>query len=394
MSLKFATGFEHIDMYTGGSTTLTFSELNTLFNNNLRHVYTDVKTTGTLDLVNAPSHPTASSGLQKSSILAHTKHNGYSAPNYGGYLRYTLAGHIYCVYGMKTENFTNGYYVNMWWCASSRPNAPYAIVHAFSNGVKSFGVVLKLDPNGTSDKYLAIRNMTPGEETDYVVSSTVAEPASTPPGAIQTTFSLDNTGQVTASFNGVEVTYDMSSVTGDTSFTQWQQFGFGGNPINGMIDDIIVCDGSGTEYNSLPPSVKIPFVYTEQTYHSSTNVTPSTGTIQDVLTDNDPLTYATVSPFPGMLRMSMPALSAILSPTESNNVSGVIGINSQMYGAYSTKPNQQVVPNVKVGGATSTGPSSIVSTTPTDTRVFTITSDTLTIDSLNAGDIHVQLDVT
>ena len=382
MSIKFATGFEHADMYAAGSTTLTFSELDALFNHNLRHVYTDIGTTGTYDL-NTSANTNTTTGLQRNAQFVHTKHNGYNVSNYGGYLRYTHAGHIHCVYGMKTENFTNGYYVNMWWCANTRPASPYIILHAFSNGTKTFGVVLK-------------------KETDYVVSSTVAESSSTPLGAIQTTFSLDNTGQATASYNGVQVTYDMSSVTGDTSFTQWQQFGFASNPYNGLIDDIIVCDGSGTEYNTLPPSIKVPFVYTEQTYHSSTNVTPSTGTIQDVLTDNDPLTYVTVSSFPGMLRMSMPALSAILSPTESNDVAGVIGIASQMYGAYSTKPNQQVLSNVHVAGTTSTGASSIVSTTPTDTRVFTLKhlnafpnlSDTWTIDSLNAGDIHVQLDVT
>lgn len=406
MSIKFATGFEHADLYAAGSATLTFSELDTLFNNNLRHVYADIKTDGTFDLANKSALTLTTAGLQRNSQYPHTKHNGYNVSNTGAYLRYTHAGHVHCMYGMKTENFTNGYYVNMWWCASTRPASPYTIIHAFSDGAKSFGVVLKKEASSSTDKYLAIRNMTPGEETDYVVSSAVVEASDTPLGAIQTTFSLDNTGQATASFNGVQVTYDMSSVTGDTSFTQWQQFGFAGNPYNGMIDDIIVCDGSGTEYNTLPPSVKIPFVYAEQTYYNSTNVTPSTGTIQDVLTDNDSTTNVSMTSSNSMLRVSMPPLSAMLTPSDSADVTGIIGVASQIYKAYTTQPNKQLEISVKAAGGTTIGSAMVVASTPTDLRLFTFrtapnlagstphVSADWALHLLDNNGFHIQLDVT
>lgn len=396
MSIKFATGFEHPILFYGGSAGVTFDDLNTMFNNHLKHVRHHIGTTGTVDLPNITKYTHGLVYLHRQTYF-HTKHNGYSTNGAGSALRYFIGGHTHNILVMKKEKFTDGFYVNMWWCANSRSvSSPYDVVYAFSTGTKTYGVALKSDL--TTGMYLCIRNMTPGEETDYVVATEPSWTLSTPIGPSNTTLSLDNSGVVTASFNGVTVSYDISSVTGQTSFTQWDEFGVGTNPDRGNIDDIIVCDGSGTEYNTVPPSVKIPFVYTAQTYESSINTTASDGgTILDVLTDQDDSTYAITSPFPGNIRMVMPPLSGMLSPSEANDVAGVIAVTTNMYDTHTTQSGKQVAASAKVSGTTSDGETLTIPTTPEWVSLFTTRYSSAadwSIAALNNGTFHIQLDVT
>jgi len=396
MSIKFATGFEHPLLFTSGSASLTFGDLNVMFNDHLKHIRYHIGTTGTVDVPNITAYAAGTAAIHRQTYF-HTKHNGYNSNGVGSAFRYFIGSHTHNILVMKKEKFTDGFYVNMWWCANTRSvSSPYDVVYAFTTGTKTYGVALKSDL--TAGVYLCIRNMTPGEETNYVVATEPSWTLSTPVGPSNTTLSLDNTGVVTASFNGVTVSYDISSVTGETSFTQWDEFGVATNPDRGNIDDIIVCDGAGTEYNTVPPSVKIPFVYEAQTYESSVNTTASDGgTVLDVLTDKDNSTSAVITPFPGNIRMVIPPLSGIFPPGEANDVAGVIAVATKMYDTYTTQPGKQVAASVKVSGTTSDGETLTIPTTPGDVSLFTTRYSAAapwSVAALNNGNFHIQLDVT
>ena len=144
--------------------------------------------------------------------------------------------------------------------------------------------------------------------------------------------SMDNSGVLYTSFNGVELSYD-TKLLGWTDnsgvWSQWDSFlGIVSSRSNDTIDDVAINDGSGGVDNSIPGSISCFNCTPSFLLNSSSGVTKSDPAISEleILADNSNTTFLTLDEG-GKVELSVADLSDFIYNFDENNYSGVDSIS-------------------------------------------------------------------
>ena len=144
--------------------------------------------------------------------------------------------------------------------------------------------------------------------------------------------SMDNSGVLYTSFNGVELSYDtklLSWTDNSGAWSQWDSFlGIASSRSNDTIDDIAINDGSGGVDNSIPGSISCFNCTPSFLLNSSSGVTKSDPAISEleILADNSNTTFLTLDEG-GKVELSVADLSDFIHNFDENNYSGVDSIS-------------------------------------------------------------------
>lgn len=144
--------------------------------------------------------------------------------------------------------------------------------------------------------------------------------------------SMDNSGVLYTSFNGVELSYD-TKLLGWTDnsgvWSQWDSFlGIVSSRSNDTIDDVAINDGSGGVDNSIPGSISCFNCTPSFLLNSSSGVTKSDPAISEleILADNSNTTFLTLDEG-GKVELFVADLSDFIYNFDENNYSGVDSIS-------------------------------------------------------------------
>lgn len=150
--------------------------------------------------------------------------------------------------------------------------------------------------------------------------------------------SMDNSGVLYTSFNGIELSYDTKLLGWTDSsgvWSQWDSFlGIASSRSNDSIDDVAINDGSGGVDNSIPESISCFNCSPSFLLNSSSGVTKSDPAISEleILTDNTNATFLTLDEG-GKIELSVADLSDFIYNFDENNYSEVASISLRVSNA-------------------------------------------------------------
>tara|TARA_B100002019_G_scaffold71248_1_gene61417 strand:+ start:11190 stop:12485 length:1296 start_codon:yes stop_codon:yes gene_type:complete len=199
------------------------------------------------------------------------------------------------------SKFTEGFFAN-WW---SRATGFY--IDPDSGGANAYGMIIGRvwADHGSVLAWIGIVDGEPFKRRIYITDNNhniLAESADITSIErytwINLKFSVDNVGVIYASYDGVEVSYDMKNlgwILDSGAFSQWTVASLSGQTRNGEpLDDIAVNDGSGGVDNSMPGSIRSYRVTESLAYNDSQSslVNNNSGvTVDEALSDGDDGTF-------------------------------------------------------------------------------------------------------
>ena len=395
MAIKIATGFEHVRLL-GGFFSITWGEFVDYMNGCIKDTRYGPPTTGTYDVTSQGARTSDIAGFYKNSSeqYARTRHTGYGSSPTGGYMGYFGAGHYTQIVTFDLAKFSSGLFGNIHFTGTHATLGDYQILAAFSTGTDHYAIAL----NNTIESgkaYLVIRDTKTGQETNLSQSGAPVFVAATH-GASSVNFKwgVNSTGTITAVVNSMSITHD----TG-VSFDQWQEIGLGFYPGSYTWDDLIVCDGTGSEYNTIPPSIRGVFVGDTMSVSSSTEFhAPSGSTVQQALLDGDDTTIATVSAVPAHVEITLPAATDHVPVEYLGDLQHVVAINTQVTNVTSTQINRQAQVTVKNASdnTTNINPATFLTGTSIDITSMTFNTQAAhwTLSELDDSQLTFRLDIS
>ena len=395
MAIKIATGFEHVRLRTGNFT-ITWSEFVDYMNGCVKDTRYGPSTTGTYDITASAGRNIDKAGFYQNTTeqYARTRHTGYSSSPSGGYIGYFGAGHYTQIVTFDLTKFSSGLFGNIHYTATHALQGDYQILAAFSTGADHYAIAL----NNTVESgkaYLVIRDTKTGQETNLTQSGApVVVLATQGVSSVNFKWGVDSTGTITAVVNSMSVTHD----TG-VSFDQWQEIGLGYYPGSWTWDDMIVCDGAGSEYNTIPPSIRGVFVGDAASVTSSTEFhAPSGSTVQQALLDGDDTTITTISAVPAHVEITLPAAADHVPVEYLNDLQHVVAVNTQYTNVTSTQINRQAQITVKNASDNTTNINDPVFLTGTSIDITSMTFNTQaahwTLSELDDSQLSFRLDIS
>lgn len=306
------------------------------------------------------------------------------AYNKGGVFQSAGVAHYRMGLGLDLNKVSDGLFCN-WWYTHTNPSI------IASTNTNDVGLTFRIAAlrTASNEYHVAFKTKTAGQASLIIQSGTtsadndqyngsgnndmveVAVSSSAVWGAADNQYSfmnfkwgVDAAGVLTASFNGQQIEYD----TGHT-FDQWIDIAFVSDisTYGGWnIDDMAVNDGSGSEHNSMPSSIRgylAPFDLVE----NSLNYTTVGGAdLLTTLTDNSNTTYITADVAPASVELSVAPLSAYVPPfmkvagesggsqgwgwvaaDSTDELTAVALIKPEALGVTSTQNNRQLTFRVK-----------------------------------------------
>tara|TARA_B100000941_G_scaffold200343_1_gene145564 strand:+ start:435 stop:1727 length:1293 start_codon:yes stop_codon:yes gene_type:complete len=163
--------------------------------------------------------------------------------------------------------------------------------------------------------------------------------------------SINNSGEIFASYNGIEVEYDLKQedwVT-DGAFSSWDWLtALGQTRNNDYIDNLSINDGSGATDNGIPNRSKMYNLGDSMSYEadqSSLVNDNSFGAIGTILSDEDDDTYVTVSKG-GSLVMKLNNLDFLPAEGHGFSEAKIVGISTKFIGLRTENSGQKI--NLKI----------------------------------------------
>lgn len=163
--------------------------------------------------------------------------------------------------------------------------------------------------------------------------------------------SLNNSGEIYISFNGVEVEYDLKQedwVT-DGAFSSWDWIlAVGCTKNNDYIDNLSINDGSGSSDNGIPNRSKMYVLSEAMSYEAGESSLVNDngfGAIGTILADGQDDTYVTISKG-GKIVMKLNNLSFLPAEGHGFSEAKISGIATKFVGLRALNPGQKV--NLKI----------------------------------------------
>jgi len=234
-------------------------------------------TNGKLRVSSLPPSPTSQSSPRRSSISIMTDAQSSmatSVESLGNYLTGTGSGDW--VMPFDAKRFSSGFYLNAYAQLHYGLDDVYVGVAKFTTDTRTFDLHIH-------NQQIRLYETTGGTEVEIDTSNTLVDlntSALTYP-YLNFKMSIDNSSVLTVIFDEqYTYTYDLATLTGDTSFSQWvdiiwclvryRNTDMTYRAVN--VDDLVVNDGSGAVNNSMPPNVSVIPVSHHATVSNMTNL--------------------------------------------------------------------------------------------------------------------------